>query len=84
MYFPDCGLRGDVERDGNITARLVSYVSVEQPSVGKSIHIPSAVLDMGCQRAEVFLKGYGRAYCPMEEAYVAHIRTGRKPPDEKC
>ena len=84
MYFPDCGLRGDVDRDGNITARLVSYVSVEQPSVGKSIHIPSAVLDMGCQRAEVFLKGYGRAYCPMEEAYVAHIRTGRKPPDEKC
>ena len=84
MYFPDCGLRGDVENDGNITAKLVSYVTVEQPAVGKSIHIPSAVLDMGCQRAEVFYKDYKQQHYPMEAAYVAHIRTGRKPPDGKC
>ena len=84
MYFPDCGLNGTVDEDGNITAKLVSYVNVEQPAVGKSIHIPAAILDVGCQRAEVFVKGYRRSWFPMEQAYVAHIRRGRKPPDGKC
>ena len=84
MFFPDCGLNGTIGSDGNITAKLVSYVNIEQKAVGKSIHIPPAIWDVGCQRAEVFVKGYRRREFPMEGAYVAHIRTGRKPPQQKC
>ena len=84
MYFPDCGLRGKVDEDGNITANLLSNVTIEQPTVGKSIHIPATIFDVGCQRAEVFVKGYRRSEFPMEKAYVAHIRKGRMPPQGKC
>ena len=84
MYFPDCGLNGTVGSDGNITAKLASYVTIEQTAVGKSIHIPSAIWDVGCQYAQVFVKGYRRQEFPMKRAYVAHIRTGRKPPWGKC
>ena len=46
MYFPDCGLNGTIGSDGNITAKLVSYVNIEQMAVGKSIHIPPAIWDV--------------------------------------
>ena len=49
---------------------------IEQKAVGKSIYILPAIWDVGCQCAEVFIKGYRCREFPMEGAYVTHNRTG--------
>ena len=82
MYYPDCGLKGEAGKDGNITAQLVSYVYREQRSEGKSFHRSSAIVDTGCQRGLEHIRGYRGVEFPAEMAYVAHVR-GQKMPS-KC
>jgi len=84
MYFPDCGLKGEVGKDGNITAQLVSYVYREQAAEGKSFHRSSAIVDTGCQRGLYHMKGYRSVEFPVQMAYIAHVRKRMKPPTGKC
>ena len=82
MYYPDCGLKGEVGKDGNITAQLVSFVYREQGAEGKSFHRSSAIVDTGCQRGLEHIRGYRGVEFPLEMAYVAHVRRRMMP--SKC
>ena len=79
-YYPDCGL-GTTGEDGNVTANLASYLSLED-KVPKSLHKPPTVIDMGPHYPYVSMKGTKVVNMPKTRAYVAHIRSGDKP--EKC
>ena len=77
MYFyPDCGMEGEVPRDGNITKQLVSnqYSNHSQ----KSLHYLPHTLDVNVHTRGHMLKLYS-IYIPKEVAYVAHMRKGMKP-----
>ena len=77
MYFyPDCGMEGEVPRDGNITKQLVSnqYWNRSQ----KSLHYLPHTLDVNVHTRGHMLKLYS-IYIPKEVAYVAHMRKGMKP-----
>jgi len=74
-----------------MTKVLNSTVHVER-NVGKSLHKLSMVIDTGVHQAEsVILKAetksvkyhHGIVKIPDDEAYVAHIRKDKKPPDNK-
>ena len=82
MYYPDCGLKGKVGDDGNITRQLVSYTYWHQIHQGKSAHRSAAIVDAGCQWPNEFVKGYKFIDFPLQLAYVAHVRKGKKP--KKC
>ena len=82
MYYPDCGLKGKVGDDGNITRQLVSYTYLHQRYEGKSAHRSRAIVDAGCQWPNEFVTGYKFINFPLQLAYVAHVRKGKKP--AKC
>ena len=82
MYYPDCGLKGKVGDDGNITRQLVSYTYLHQRYEGKSAHRSRAIVDAGCQWPNEFVRGYKFINFPLQLAYVAHVRKGKKP--KKC
>ena len=82
MYYPDCGLKGKVGDDGNITRQLVSYTYLHQRYEGKSAHRSRAIVDAGCQWPNEFVTGYNFINFPLQLAYVAHVRKGKKP--KKC
>ena len=58
MYYPDCGLKGKVGDDGNITRQLVSYTYWHQIHQGKSTHYSAAIVEAGCQWPNEFVRGY--------------------------
>ena len=77
MYFyPDCGMEGEVPKDGNITKQLVSnqYWNRSQ----KSLHYLPHTLDVNVHTRGHTLKLYS-IYIPKKVAYVAHMRKGMKP-----
>ena len=78
MYYPDCGLKGKVGDDGNITRQLVSYKYWHQIQQGKSAHRSAAIVEAGYQ----WSKGYKFIDFPLQLAYVAHVRKGKK--HKKC
>ena len=91
-YYPDCGLKGEPGIDGNMTKVLNSTVHVER-KVGKSLHKLSMVMNIGPNQAEsVILKAralsvnyhHGIVKIPDDEAYVAHIRGDKQPPNRRC
>ena len=91
-YYPDCGLKGEPGSDGNMTKVLNSTVHVDR-DVGKSLHKLSVVMDTGVHQAEsVIMKArsfdvkyhHGIVKIPDDEAYVAHIRKNKKPPNGRC
>ena len=91
-YYPDCGLKGEPGIDGNMTKVLNSTVHVER-KVGKSLHKLSMVMNIGPNQAEsVILKAralsvnyhHGIVKIPDDEAYVAHIRGDKQPPNGRC
>ena len=82
MYYPDCGMKGKVGEDGNITSQLVSYKFLDQTTQGKSVHRSAAIVETGCQRGNELIKEYRFVEFPPQLAYVAHIRKGKKP--KKC
>ena len=79
MYYPDCGMKGKVGEDGNITSHLVSYTYWHQVDQGKSVHRSAAIVETGCQRGYEVISGYRFVEFPLQLAYVAHVRKGRKP-----
>ena len=82
MYYPDCGMKGEVGEDGNITSQLVSYTYWHQVYQGKSVHRSAAIVETGCQMGYELISGYKFVEFPLQLAYVAHVRNGRKP--HKC
>ena len=82
MYYPDCGMKGKVGEDGNITSQLVSYTYWHQVNQGKSVHRSAAIVETGCQKGYELIRGYKFVEFPLQLAYVAHVRKGRTPP--KC
>ena len=78
MYYPECGLKGKVGDDGNITSQLVSYKYWHQIHEEKSAHRSSAIVETGCQWGYELIKGYKFIDFPLQLAYVAHIRRRSK------
>jgi len=83
LYYPDCGMR-KVDKDGNVTAKLKSYVSFPNLSDlrikrTKAIHRPVTVIDVGIHNTFQSLNGTENSMVPRIKAYVAHIRTERLP-----
>ena len=79
MYYPYCGLKGKVGDDGNITSQLVSYTYRPQIFQGKSVHLSAAIVEAGCHKGYELTEGYTFASFPLQLAYVAHVRKGKKP-----
>jgi len=79
-YYPDCGL-GKVNEDGNVTAKLSSYVSPPNIPKGKTkaLHRPATVVDVGIHCVYRSLNGTKFGRIPRTKAYIAHIRTGALP-----
>ena len=79
MHYPYCGLKGEVEDDGNITNQLVSYTYKRQIFQGKSVHRSAAIVEAGCHKGYELIKGYKFTSFPLQQGYVAHVRKGIKP-----
>lgn len=77
-FYPDCGLKDIVSKDGNVTNLLTFSVHNERIE-GKSLHKLSAILDAGIHRPAALMDGYTKTMVPQNQAYVAHIRKGRIP-----
>lgn len=79
-YYPDCGV-GQVNEDGNVTAKLSSYVPSPNMHKGKTkaLHRPATVVDVGIHSVFQSLKGTKFRRMPRTKAYIAHIRTGALP-----
>ncbi len=76
QMYPNCGMKGDVGPDGNITAHLKS---LQKTSVNKfkSVHNIKAVFDASfhdtnCE--ECLVPGFGMVTVPDSVAYVGHVR----------
>ena len=82
MYYPDCGLKGKVGDDGNVTRQLVSYNNWHQYTDPRSVLRSAAVVETGVQRAYELIQGYKFISCSQQLAYVAHIRKNWK--RKKC
>jgi len=78
-YYPDCGL-GKVDEDGNVTAKLSSFVFSVSKAKTKALHTPVTVVDVGIHDVRQSLNGTKLGTMPITKAYIAHIRTGRMPP----
>ena len=76
-FYPDCGMKGEVPKDGNITKQLVSNRYWHRP-VQKSLHYLPDTLDVDVHSRGYTLQYY-RIYIPRKIAYVAHMRKGTKP-----
>lgn len=77
-HYPDCGLKGQVGEDGNVTSKLV-FDKHDQEFHPKSIHRLSDILDAATHYAAQLMIGYRTVEIPQEAAYVAHIRKNKKP-----
>lgn len=83
-YYPDhFGLNETIPiPDGNVTMQLKNYTHLNQGN-RKSVHRSQAIVDSATHYAFEMLPGYNRVEVPIELAYVAHIRKGKKPATDK-
>lgn len=83
-YYPDhFGLNETIPiPDGNVTMQLKNYTHLNQGN-RKSVHRSQAIVDSATHYAFEMLPGYNRVEVPIEIAYVAHIRKGKKPANDK-
>jgi hypothetical protein len=79
-YFPDhFGLDPKVPLvHGNVTSRLTNYTHTKQGN-RKSVHRTQAIVDTATHYAFEILSKYSRVEVPVNTAYVAHMRKGKKP-----
>lgn len=79
-YYPDhYGLNTSVSLvHGNMTGQLKNYTHMNQGN-RKSVHSSRVVIDVATHYAFDILPGYQRVEVPVHQAYVAHIRKGKKP-----
>ena len=78
-YAPDCGLKGKVGEDGNVTEQLVTYKRHwrELKNYFKSVHNTNALVESTFHTAECegcLLPGFKTVEVPAHVAYVAHNR----------
>lgn len=64
--------------NGNITSQLKNFTHYRQGN-RKSIHKTNAVVDAATHYAFRIINKYQRVEVPIELAYVAHMRKGKKP-----
>ena len=77
-FYPDCGMKGEVPDDGNITKQLVSKQCWNH--IRKSLHYLPHTLDVNVHtRGRMLYSDLYSIYIPKKVAYVAHMRKGRKP-----
>lgn len=63
---------------GNVTSRLRNFTHLNQGN-RKSVHRSQAVVDTATHYAFEILPKYTRVEVPVNTAYVAHMRKGKKP-----
>ena len=77
-FYPDCGMKGELPDDGNITKQLVSKQCWDH--IRKSLHYLPHSLDVNVHtRGRMLHSDLKSIYIPKKVAYVAHVRKGRKP-----
>ena len=78
MYYPDCGMKGKVGEDGNITSQL--HIGIKY--IKGSLYIVLQLLwRQAVKKGYELIRGYKFVEFPLQLAYVAHVRMGRKPPE---
>ena len=82
-HYPDCGLKGQVGEDGNVTSKLLSDKHVQEFHP-KSIHRLSDILDVATHYPGQLMIGYRTVEIPQEAAYVAHVRKNQQPKNGGC
>ena len=82
QLYPDCGWSPEsVGPDGNLTATVHSQ-KMNKIKNTKSAHQICALEEVGRHTAMSFLPGYQhRSLVPFKEAYFAHVRKGKIPPN---
>ena len=81
QFYPDCGWSPEsVGADGNLTATVDYQKKDVWHNMGKSAHQLIALVDVGVHKAMVLMPGYEKKAVPQTEAYIAHLRRGRRPP----
>ena len=79
-YYPDCGLSKEKSvPPGNLTSRLVSD-AVKVLSFKKSLYRVLDTVEVGVHDPREMMPLTGGVAVPSSEAYVAHLRTNRRPP----
>ena len=82
FYYPGiCGMRGQAEEDGNVTAQLELHTPVDAQHKLKSIHSTAAIVDTSFHDAtckDCLLPGSKVMFVPSWIAYVVHNRMHQK------
>ena len=78
-YYPDCGMKRESRTDGNITRLLTSSVHKSLP-FDKCLHKLSSTVEIGIHDPREMMAGHEAVSVPSHVAYVAHVRTHRRPP----
>ncbi len=82
-YYPDCGLKNSVGvPPGNLTSLLVSKSRKWLP-YKKSLYRLSDTIEVAVHDPRVMMPRTGGKSVPGSQAYVAHLRAHRQPPN-KC
>ena len=77
-YYPDCGMKSNVAKNGNLTSLLVSNTH-KITHLSKCLHKLSAVIEIGIHDVQEMVKGYRSVKVPRDIGYVAHLRKWRRP-----
>ena len=82
-YYPDCGMSPESRSDGNITRLLTSSVHKSLP-FDKCLHKMASTIEVGIHDPREMMAGHHSVPVPSHVAYVAHVRTHRRPPMGRC
>ena len=80
--FPDCGMKGKLGPDSNVTNSLKCLAGLPENPMRmnyKSVHNFTHLLDNGFHDAvcpDCLMKGYETVIVPTHVAYIAHLRHG--------
>ena len=84
----ECGLKGKIPADGNVTSVLASEVKHELDVHGKvnykTVHRARTEVDIQVHKHGFFLPGFDHVLLPMSQAYVAHVREHKVHEGTRC
>lgn len=88
QHHLECGLKGKIPSDGNVTSVLGSDVTHMYDINGnvnfKTVHRTSSSINVPVHKNGIFLPGFVSMYLPSSEAYVSHVREHKVDEGRRC
>lgn len=88
QFHTECGMKGEVPADGNVTSVLASdkkdLVDIHNKVNYKTVHRLEAAVDIRIHKHGVFLSGYSHVLLPIDKAIVAHVREHKVHEGTRC